>query len=338
MSSQAIYAIDDEERLHVLVLGIGTEGERAVALLREKYQHLEQRQEIQYVVIQPATEPEAEVEDGLILTLDSKRLELNHRHDATPVCLDYLRHCLGERCQQADAIFIIGGSRDEHCLPLANCLANLLAARTISQQRFIVAIISEPEHFELSAQLRQFAQGRAALQRHCDSVIVNSSRQIMESLQQAKLSLNLYFDQETQANVGAFDLFADCFWVPGLICIDFADVYAVVAEMGEGVFTCRRGIGEDRAQQAVDQAIADLQRILGDLNDADIGAVLGEISGLDFSFEEFEKVANTLCAHFNDAIRIKMGSSMAPEASPDELKVRVLAVKNKALCVSSGSI
>lgn len=334
MSSRAIYEIVDAEKLHVLVLAIGAGNCRAVSALRSRFSWVEQDEgAIQYITINPSNETLTESSVNTTLWLDCGRLQLDGQGMPSSVSLDYLRSCIGESFQQADAIFIMADFRDEQCVPVAGCLSSLLSTKTISRQRFVVAILNEPPYFEQP--MPYFETGRALLRQHCDAVIVNPFRKTGDHLHQAKRPLSHYFELETQAIVETFGLFANCFWIPGLICIDFADVYAVLSEMGEGIFVCGQGRGEHRVQLATDQAIAELQQAWEDLGNPDIGGVLADVSGGEYSVKDFDEVMNILCSHFSTSTRIKIGTTLVPEMVEDELLVRVLAVKDKAAEIQS---
>ncbi|CAG0943274.1 hypothetical protein BROC_02216 [Candidatus Brocadiaceae bacterium] len=143
MGSRATYKLVEEEYIHVLVVAIAEEGCRAVEALSKCYSRFIEREAIKYLLINSVNGDVNEIGCDGILSLDSGRLQLNQKSEPTASGMDYLRHYLGDRCQQADAIFIVTGFHNEQSIALSVCLAHLFSTQVISQQRFIVAIINE---------------------------------------------------------------------------------------------------------------------------------------------------------------------------------------------------
>jgi cell division GTPase FtsZ len=221
-------------------------------------------------------------------------------------------------------VFLVTDFRREDCLPLAVGLGYLLSTKIISSQSFVQAIVAEPGGFELSQWRLAFQKGRSLLRQHCDTVVVNSAKKVLNDLADAGCPISDYFAQEADTAARVIELFAELTFMPGLIGVDFSDV--VIHGMGEGVLAYGHGQGENAAGIAVDKALSQLQYDLADWDDSDIGLVLANLSGSDFLLAEFDLVGNMISSFFNASVCVKIGSTIAPQLPEDERRVKLLAV------------
>ena len=110
---------------------------------------------------------------------------------------------------------------------------------------------------------------------------------------------------------------------PGLVNVDFADVKAVMSEMGMAMMGSGEGSGENRATEAAEKAIS--SPLLEDIDLSGARGVLVNITaGFDLRLDEFETVGNTIRAFASDNATVVIGTSLDPEMN-DELRVTVVA-------------
>jgi len=324
---------EEYESARFLVILIGSLAERvAVALKRRLDFLIDDDKALRLISVNPASGFSAESDNHTTLCLDSERFQLNDECVPSAKGLVYLRDVIGQRFQDFDALFIVTDFRSEDCLPLALGLSYLLSTKSISSQSFVQAIVAETGGFELPQWRLACQKGRVLLGRHCDTVVVNSTKKVLNDLTEGGLPLSDYFEQEAVAVARVVELFAELTWRVGLIGIDFTDL--VVVGMGEGILAYGYGEGENAAEIAVDKALNQLQYDLADWDDSDIGFVLANLStNPDFPLAEFDLVGNRISSFFNASVCVRVGITFAPELAEDERRVKVLAVKNKTLGV-----
>ena len=131
------------------------------------------------------------------------------------------------------------------------------------------------------------------------------------------------FSAANNVLLGAVQGIAELISRPGLINVDFADVRAVMKEMGTAMMGTGVASGEDRAQEAAEMAINSplLEDI--DLSGAR-GVLINVTAGMDMSIEELDTVGNTVKAFASDNATVIVGTVIDTEMS-DELRVTVVA-------------
>src|SRR6202012_3607641 len=101
----------------------------------------------------------------------------------------------------------------------------------------------------------------------------------------------------------------DLIVMPGLINLDFADIKAVISEMGKAMMGTGEAEGEDRAQKAADMAICN--PLLDDVSMKGARGVLINITGgPDLMLFEVEQAANRVRAEVAPDARIIFGSTI----------------------------
>jgi len=109
---------------------------------------------------------------------------------------------------------------------------------------------------------------------------------------------------------------------PGLINLDFADIKAVITEMGKAMMGTGEAEGEDRAQRAADMAISN--PLLDDVTMKGAKGVLINITGgPDLMLFEVEQAANRIRAEVDPDANIIFGNTILPEM---EGRIRVSVV------------
>ncbi|MFN4173016.1 MAG: cell division protein FtsZ, partial [Pseudorhodobacter sp.] len=110
---------------------------------------------------------------------------------------------------------------------------------------------------------------------------------------------------------------------PGLINLDFADVRAVMDEMGKAMMGTGEATGDDRAQQAAEKAIANPLLDEISLNGAK-GVLINITGGYDLTLFELDEAANIIREKVDPDANIIVGSTLDPSLE-GALRVSVVA-------------
>ncbi|MDQ8027835.1 MAG: cell division protein FtsZ, partial [Brevundimonas sp.] len=114
----------------------------------------------------------------------------------------------------------------------------------------------------------------------------------------------------------------DLMILPGLINLDFADVRAVMSEMGKAMMGTGEATGDDRALMAAQNAIAN--PLLDETSLKGAKAVLVNITGgMDMTLLEVDEAANAIAGEVDSDANIIFGAAFDPQL---EGKIRVSVV------------
>jgi cell division protein FtsZ len=118
-----------------------------------------------------------------------------------------------------------------------------------------VGVVTKPFQFEGAKRMRQAEEGVEALQSVVDTLIIIPNQNLFRLANERTTfteAFALADDVLYQGVKGVTDLMVR----PGLINLDFADVRAVMNEMGKAMMGTGEAEGEERAVQAAEKAIA----------------------------------------------------------------------------------
>ncbi|KFZ31239.1 cell division protein FtsZ [Pseudidiomarina salinarum] len=218
----------------------------------------------------------------------------------------------------ADMIFIaagMGGGTGTGAAPVVAEIARELGILT-------VAVVTKPFPFEGRKRMAVADEGIAQLSRFVDSLITIPNEKLLKVLGKGTSLLDA-FGAANDVLLGAVQGIAELITKTGLINVDFADVRAVMREMGTAMMGTGVARGEDRAQEAAEMAIN--SPLLEDIDLSGARGVLVNITaGMDLSIEEFEIVGNTVKAFASENATVIVGTVIDTEMS-EELRVTVVA-------------
>jgi cell division protein FtsZ len=171
-----------------------------------------------------------------------------------------------------------------------------------------VGVVTKPFQFEGAKRMRQAEEGVEALQRVVDTLIVIPNQNLFR-LANEKTTFTEAFamadDVLYQGVKGVTDLMVR----PGLINLDFADVRAVMDEMGKAMMGTGEASGEDRAVQAAEKAIAN--PLLDEISLRGAKGVLINITGgYDLTLFELDEAANRIREEVDPDANIIVGSTL----------------------------
>ncbi len=185
-----------------------------------------------------------------------------------------------------------------------------------------VGVVTKPFAFEGAKRLRQAEEGVEALQKVVDTLIIIPNQNLFR-LANEKTTFTEAFamadDVLYQGVKGVTDLMVR----PGMINLDFADVRAVMDEMGKAMMGTGEASGEDRARHAAEKAIANPLLDEISLNGAK-GVLVNIIGGHDLTLFELDEAANLIREKVDPEAMIIVGSTLDPSME-GTIRVSVVA-------------
>jgi cell division protein FtsZ len=185
-----------------------------------------------------------------------------------------------------------------------------------------IGVVTKPFHFEGTHRMKLAEGGIAELQKHVDTLIIIPNQNLFR-IANEKTTFSDAFrmaDEVLQSGVrGVTDLMV----MPGLINLDFADIRAVMAEMGKAMMGTGEAVGERRAVEAAEAAISN--PLLDDVSMKGARGVLINITGgLDMTLFEVDEAANRIREEVDPDANIIFGSTF-DESLSGTMRVSVVA-------------
>ena len=185
-----------------------------------------------------------------------------------------------------------------------------------------VGVVTKPFQFEGGKRMKQAEDGVEALQKVVDTLIIIPNQNLFRLANEKTTfteAFSLADDVLYQGVKGVTDLMVR----PGLINLDFADVRAVMDEMGKAMMGTGEAEGEDRATQAAEKAIAN--PLLDEISLRGAKGVLINITGgHDLTLFELDEAANRIREEVDPDANIIVGSTL-DEAMQGAMRVSVVA-------------
>ena len=185
-----------------------------------------------------------------------------------------------------------------------------------------VGVVTKPFQFEGNKRMKQAEEGVEALQKVVDTLIIIPNQNLFR-LANEKTTFTEAFamadDVLYQGVKGVTDLMVR----PGLINLDFADVRAVMDEMGKAMMGTGEAEGENRAVEAAEKAIANPLLDEISLNGAK-GVLINITGGYDLTLFELDEAANIIREKVDPEANIIVGSTL-DTSMEGRLRVSVVA-------------
>ncbi|NVK15249.1 MAG: cell division protein FtsZ [Rhodobacteraceae bacterium] len=171
-----------------------------------------------------------------------------------------------------------------------------------------VGVVTKPFQFEGLKRMRQAEAGVEALQKVVDTLIIIPNQNLFR-LANEKTTFTEAFSMADDVLYQGVKGVTDLMVRPGLINLDFADVRAVMDEMGKAMMGTGEGEGEDRAVQAAEKAIAN--PLLDEISLKGAKGVLINITGShDLTLFELDEAANRIREEVDPDANIIVGSTL----------------------------
>ncbi|MFW5791690.1 MAG: cell division protein FtsZ [Desulfohalobiaceae bacterium] len=225
-----------------------------------------------------------------------------------------IKETLGE----CDMVFVtagMGGGTGTGAAPVIAEAAKEIGALT-------VAVVTKPFYFEGKRRLDQAEEGIDSLREVVDSIITIPNDRLL-SLASKKATFLEMLKKADEVLYYAVKGISDLIMVPGLINLDFADVKAVMSEMGLAMMGTGIAAGEGRAKEAAMKAIT--SPLLEDVSiDGAKGVLMNITSGPDLTIDEVSEAASTISEAAHDDAKIYFGTVFDQDAC-EELRITVIA-------------
>ncbi len=237
--------------------------------------------------------------------------------------------CLGERAafesvdqlRQAiygtDLLFLtasMGGGTGSGALPILAEIAQELGVLTI-------AVVTNPFSFEGRNRQRVAEEAIQRIQKYVDTILVIPNDRLLRLVNKGS-SLDEALRMADKVLVQAVQAMSDLVTSSGLINVDFADVRVVLQQSGQAVMTVGQARGQNRAQEAVWQA---LSFPLLDLSLAGAQDMLVNITaGQDLRLQEIQHAVALIQEAAGSNTSLKFGA-VFDERMGTDLRVTIVA-------------
>ena len=170
-----------------------------------------------------------------------------------------------------------------------------------------VGVITKPFEFEGQRRMKQAENGIDELQAYVDTLIVIPNQNLFRLANERTTFADAFHMADAVLHQGVCGV-TDLMIKPGQINLDFADIRAVMGEMGKAMMGTGEASGEARATQAAEAAINN--PLLDDTTMKGANAVLINITGgLDMTLFEVDEAANRIRKEVDADATIIFGSA-----------------------------
>ncbi len=224
-----------------------------------------------------------------------------------------------EALSGADMVFItcgMGGGTGTGAAPVIARISKELGILT-------VAVVTKPFQFEGRPRAYVAEKGLEELRQEVDTLITIPNDRLL-ALASPKAKLLEMFRQADDVLYYAVRGISDLILLPGYVNLDFADVKAVMSEMGMALMGTGVAAGENRAEEAARAAIS--SPLLDDISIAGARGVLLNITAHPetLTMEETQYISQLIAEEADDAAKIYWGIVFDEQAG-EELRVTVIA-------------
>jgi cell division protein FtsZ len=184
-----------------------------------------------------------------------------------------------------------------------------------------VGVVTKPFSFEGRRRAQSAEAGIEELQKYVDTLIVIPNQNLF-LIANANTTFKEAFEMADEVLQQGVRGITDLMVMPGLINLDFADIRAVMQEMGKAMMGTGEAEGDDRALVAAQKAIANPLLDGVSMNGAK-GVIVSITGGEDMRLLEVDEAANHIRELVDPDANIIWGSAFNPEL---EGKIRVSVV------------
>jgi cell division protein FtsZ len=185
-----------------------------------------------------------------------------------------------------------------------------------------VGVVTKPFHFEGPRRMKTAETGIAELMKAVDTLIVIPNQNLFR-IATDKTTFAEAFAMADQVLYSGVASVTDLIVKPGLINLDFADVRAVMREMGKAMMGTGESTGENRAIQAAEAAIAN--PLLDEVSMKGARGLLISITGgRDMKIYEVDEAANRIRQEVEAEANVIFGATQ-DESLDGIIRVSVVA-------------
>jgi cell division protein FtsZ len=217
----------------------------------------------------------------------------------------------------ADLVFVtagMGGGTGTGAAPMVAEIARDMGA-------LVIGVITRPFSFEGKKRERQALLGLQELRRCVDTMIVVPNDRLLAVVPKGT-SFRDALKKADEVLLNATQGISDLIRVTGEVNVDFADVRTIMACRGPALMGTGFGEGDNRAQEAAQEAIS--SPLLDDISIAGARGVLINITGgMDLAIDEVTQISSIIQEEAGDEAEIIFGAVHAPDL---EGRVRVTVI------------
>ena len=217
----------------------------------------------------------------------------------------------------ADMVFVtagMGGGTGSGAAPVVAKLARDAGALTIG-------VVTRPFAFEGAKRRRVAEDGLKRFREQVDTLIVIPNDRLLQIVDK-KASIQQAFHVADDVLRQGIQGISELITVPGLINLDFADVRTIMAEGGSALMAIGQAGGDNRAQNAAEQAIH--SALLDVSIDGAQGILFNVTGGLDMSLYEVNEAAEIIRRTADPEANIIFGAVVDPELK-ETIRITVIA-------------
>ena len=206
--------------------------------------------------------------------------------------------------------------------------APVIAQAAKEQGILTVGVVTKPFHFEGSRRMLMAERGIELLSKHVDTLIVIPNQNLFRVANE-KTTFAAAFAMADQVLYSGVASITELMTKEGLINLDFADVRAIMSEMGKAMMGTGEASGEKRAIEAAEAAISN--PLLDDVSMRGARGLLISITGgPDLTLYEVDEAATRIREEVDPEANIILGATF-DEALEGTMRVSVVATGlNKA--------
>ncbi len=234
--------------------------------------------------------------------------------EAAQESIDQVREVL----QGCDMVFVtagMGGGTGTGAAPVIARVAKEMDALT-------VAVVTKPFYFEGKRRRNQGDKGIESLKEVVDSIITIPNDRLLSLASKKAGFLEMLKKADEVLYYGVKGI-SDLIMVPGLINLDFADVKAVMSQMGLAMMGTGIAKGEGRAREAAMKAIT--SPLLEDISiDGARGVLMNVTCGTDLAIDEVSEAAEIIHEAAHEDAQIYFGTVFDQDIE-DEIRITVIA-------------
>ena len=196
-------------------------------------------------------------------------------------------------------------------------------ARVAREQGILtVGVVTKPFNFEGVHRMRIAEEGLIELQQYVDTLIIIPNQNLFRVANEKTTFADAFKMADDVLYSGVRGV-TDLMVMPGLINLDFADVRAVMAEMGKAMMGNGEAEGERRAIDAAEAAISN--PLLDDVSMKGAKGVLINVTGgYDMTLFEVDEAANRIREEVDPNANIIFGSTF-DESLAGRMRISVVA-------------
>jgi cell division protein FtsZ len=185
-----------------------------------------------------------------------------------------------------------------------------------------IGVITKPFHFEGTHRMRLAEAGILELQKFVDTLIIIPNQNLFRVANERTTFADAFKMADDVLASGVRGV-TDLMVMPGLINLDFADIRAVMSEMGKAMMGTGEAEGDRRAIDAAEAAISN--PLLEDVSMKGARGVLINITGgLDMTLFEVDEAANRIREEVDPDANIIFGSTF-DEKLAGRMRISVVA-------------